>query len=149
MSSDDEPTCNRDRSAADAWSAGRHDRPRLSEHVIGPGADNDRWDERTPSWSRSPEYAYTSGVPVFELKPEAFRSQSGVVPDRVRVFGEHTDRGQYAALILIKDGTWTTTIRLEGFSLSKPTKAYLWALLEQQGHLERDSEPHEGVTRDG
>lgn len=147
---EDEPGANtpsrwRKRDRADRWERGRHDRPRLSEHVIGPGENNDRWDERTPSWAHSPEYAYIHGVEVENLSMDAFTSPSGNTPDRVRVFGERTERGQYAVVILICNGCWTTVYELSDSCFPPIVKHHLFALLERKGHFELDSEPHEGV----
>lgn len=127
------------------WTNSRHDRPWLSHHVVGPGHDNDRWIDRTPSWSRSPEYAYDHGVEITRIDLMAFADRDGNPPDRVRVFGEHTDRGVYAVIMLMRNGTMTTVVPISTPSIPDPVRIYLWALLEEKGHLQYDSDPHEGV----
>lgn len=124
------------------WMNERHDRPRISLHA------QDRWDDRTPWWSHSIEYAYQVGVPIFEINYTAFAQQDGEKPDLVRVFGEHTEHGVYAVLLFIVNDCLTTVYRVGPASISPPLKCYLWRLVVQQGHLEYDSEPHEGVQNE-
>lgn len=124
------------------WEMSRPDRPFLTWHA------QQRWDERTPWWSRSIEYAYNCGVPVFEFRDIVFRSSDENDPDQVRVFGENTEHGKYGVMLFIEEKSLVTVYPIDRAFLSKPVKAYLWCLLDQQGHLELDSEPHEGVQND-
>lgn len=134
----DEPQPEQRHPKSIEWTQSRHDRPRITYHA------QQRWDERTPWWSRSIEYAYTAGVPIFEFRSVAFRDKDGNEPDRVRVFGENTEHGKYAALMFIVNDAVTTVYPVAKAFLSGPMKAYLWAVLDQNGHLELESEPHEG-----
>lgn len=104
---------------------------RLSEHA------SNRWDERTPPWSMSPESALQESQECFWLAMDAFKSFSGVVPDHVHYIAEwHTedadtnDKEMYESLLMERNQTITTVYHCD-FISNKPVNAYLNTLKQE------------------
>jgi hypothetical protein len=95
--------------ARSRWQHRGHDRPRLSDHLVGGAAEDGpgRWLERTPPDAPSPEFAWTHGIDVDETILPWFDGENQPTPDRVRLFGEESDhcgRWIVGILVLIEEG---------------------------------------------
>lgn len=89
----------------------------------------ERWDERTPAWSTSPEQALRDSISCEWLHKEAFAPQSAnKVPDVVRYYAERDDSEdetkEYDVLFMEVDRRITTVYVIE-FIEHKPVLGYL------------------------
>lgn len=97
-------------SPRERWSM-NHD-VRMSDHAA------DRWDERTPAGSISPEAAFEHADEVEH--PELLADRTGHVPDSAHVYNCH----DYRVAFIVDDGTIQTVLSLDGVSHG-PSRSYL------------------------
>lgn len=89
-------------SPREKWRHAEQNRPRITDHAVDPH------NQRTPSWSSSPETAWTNGIDVSDLA-SYLEDQGGQTPEEVRYYAE--DRAGvewYGVLLLVYDGCVVT-----------------------------------------
>lgn len=106
-----------------------HGYPRMTDHAV------DRWGQRTPVHSVSPETAFERSVDVSEIR-ENLTDRGGQTPERVHYFYEPSEEGSYAAVFLVRDGVIVTIYDRSSIKHG-PTRAYLHA---HNGHFSEVSE---------
>lgn len=73
----------------------------FTKHVVGPGPDNDRWDERTPWWSVSPEKAFANAITVTDFHHDVFSLQNAQEADAVRYYQGRSEHGEHGILFML------------------------------------------------
>jgi len=90
----------------------------------------DRWDERTPAWSCSPEHAYEHAIKISDLRMQAFQDRGGQTPDRVRFWAERNGPRRYGVVFIVRDEAIVTIYALD--SLPGRLQAFFWAIAEEE-----------------
>lgn len=106
----------------------KHNNPILSRHVVMAGDGNDRWDERMPAASRSPEWVLTraeyveggSDLPAFD-RAERIRLADCVALDGTA----------YRPVFVIRDNTVVTVLPVRDLQHA-PSRVYLHTVADQQ-----------------
>lgn len=75
--------------------------PNLTKHAL------ERYDQRTPAWSSSPEHAWTNGIDVTSLS-DYLIDKGGQTPEEARYYAETTDREWFGVLLLVRDSSIVT-----------------------------------------
>lgn len=111
-------------SGRERWRLNSGHNVRLSDHAL------ERWDDRTPEDSSSPEHAFDNAVDVSELR-ENLVDNAGQVPDKAYYWYEKTGTASYGIVFLVHRYPETTdickTVYKVGFIDHGPTRAYLAA----------------------
>lgn len=97
--------------------------PHMTEHL------QERWDERTPAWSKSPEHAYLHGRELEHIQGY-FTDEGGQTPDSLVYYAERRKAEGYGALLVIRDDTVVTMYRLA--SVENPAVRAFITAIEQE-----------------
>ena len=98
-------------------------RPYMTDHAL------ERWDERTPATSVSPEHAWEHGVDVTPIAEFVRPPGSPVIADRVRYYYDprpSDEGGRYGALLVVADDVIKTVYEPSMINHG-PSRAYLGA----------------------
>lgn len=114
------------------YSVGRNARWRWDNEQNNPHMTihlQERWDERTPIWAKSPEHAYLHGVDIDHIIGY-FTDNGGQTPERAVYFAERRRDDGYGVVLLIRENCVVTVYRLASIE-NTAIRAFLTAVEQE------------------